>query len=60
MKVMTPDDLDHYLTVMFGDNIQDPERYPRQFEYQVRLAMYEFELDQIKNEKNQRETKSLD
>ena len=50
MRDMTAEDLDEYLNKMFGDNIQDPDRYPNIFKYQVRLAKYEFSLDQAKEE----------
>lgn len=43
---MTVDDLAEYLEKMFGDRIQDPDVYPKQFAYQVKLAKYQFELDQ--------------
>ena len=43
---MTPEDLAEYLEKMFGEKIQDPDVYPQQFAYQVKLAKYQFELDQ--------------
>lgn len=43
---MTPEDLAEYLEKMFGEKIQDPDVYPKQFAYQVKLAKYQFELDQ--------------
>lgn len=43
---MNKNDLAEYLEKMFGDRIQDPDVYPQQFAYQVKLAKYQFELDQ--------------
>lgn len=44
---MNENDLAEYLEKMFGEKIQDPDVYPQQFAYQVKLAKYQFELDRI-------------
>lgn len=46
---MNENDLAKYLDEMFGDQIQDPDVYPNIFAYQVKLAKYQFELDQREN-----------
>jgi hypothetical protein len=44
---MNENDLAEYLEKMFGEKIQDPDVYPQQFAYQVKLAKFQFELDRI-------------
>lgn len=36
------------LREMFGDHIADPDVFPKQFEYQVKMARYELQLESEK------------